>query len=366
MIRKISIIALTAFASLGVRAQESQTASLYSGAYFLSIAPDARAGAMGSIGASTSADPYSIFWNAAKSAFSENKAELSYTYSPWMRELIKDINLSSIGFSYRIDDVQTINAGFRYFSFGDVMFIGEDGMNMGEQNPYEMSIDIAYARKLGRYLSAGATLKYIRSELGMGQMVGGVKADPANAFAADISLFFNKEVHFLQENSVWRAGLTLANIGSKLKYGNDNEAYLPGGLRLGTSYEMNFNERHSLMVALEGNAIITPKYKDDEKPDKSGVGGYFSSLGDIQSDNITWALAAEYWFAKTVALRAGYHHGNKDKGHPTWFSTGVGLRYYNLLADFSYVAAVSDNNPMKNSLQFSVGLNFDIFKKKTQ
>ena len=198
MIRKISIIALTAFASLGVRAQENQTASLYSGAYFLSIAPDARSGAMGSIGASTSADPYSIFWNAAKSAFSENNAELSYTYSPWMRELIKDINLSSIGFSYRIDDVQTINAGFRYFSFGDVMFIGEDGMNMGEQNPYEMSIDIAYARKLGRYLSAGATLKYIRSELGMGQMVGGVKADPANAFAADISLFFNKEVHFLQ------------------------------------------------------------------------------------------------------------------------------------------------------------------------
>ena len=341
MIRKISIIALTAFASLGVRAQENQTASLYSGAYFLSIAPDARSGAMGSIGASTSADPYSIFWNAAKSAFSENNAELSYTYSPWMRELIKDINLSSIGFSYRIDDVQTINAGFRYFSFGDVMFIGEDGMNMGEQNPYEMSIDIAYARKLGRYLSAGATLKYIRSELGMGQMVGGVKADPANAFAADISLFFNKEVHFLQENSVWRAGLTLANIGSKLKYGNDNEAYLPGGLRLGTSYEMNFNQQHSLMIALEGNAII-------------------------ESDNITWALAAEYWFAKTVALRAGYHHGNKDKGHPTWFSTGVGLRYYNLLADFSYVAAVSDNNPMKNSLQFSVGLNFDIFKKKAQ
>ena len=111
MIRKISIIALTAFASLGVRAQENQTASLYSGAYFLSIAPDARSGAMGSIGASTSADPYSIFWNAAKSAFSENNAELSYTYSPWMRELIKDINLSSIGFSYRIDDVQTMNAG---------------------------------------------------------------------------------------------------------------------------------------------------------------------------------------------------------------------------------------------------------------
>lgn len=168
-----------------------------------------------------------------------------------MRDLVKDINLSSIGFSYKLDDMQTISAGFRYFSFGDVMFIGEDGLNMGEQNPYEMSIDIAYARKLGQYLSAGVTLKYIRSELGMGQMVGNVKADPANAVAADISLFFNKNVNFLTENAVWRAGLTLANIGSKLKYGGDNESYLPGDLRLGTSYELNFNNQHSLMVALE-------------------------------------------------------------------------------------------------------------------
>lgn len=366
MIRKISIIALTALTTLGARAQESQISSLYSGAYFLSIAPDARAGALGSIGASTSADPYSIFWNAAKSAFTENKAELSYTYSPWMRDLIKDINLSSIGFSYKLDDMQTISAGFRYFSFGDVMFIGEDGMNMGEQNPYEMSIDIAYARKLGQYLSAGVTLKYIRSELGMGQMVGNVKADPANAVAADISLFFNKNVNFLTENAVWRAGLTLANIGSKLKYGGDNESYLPGDLRLGTSYELNFNNQHALMIALEADALMTPRYKNNEKPDKSGVGGYFSSFGDIQSDNIMWALAAEYWYAKTVALRAGYHHGNSDNGHPTWFSTGVGLRYYNLLADFSYVAGISDNNPMKNSLQFSIGVNFDIFKKKAQ
>lgn len=366
MFRKISTIAFLTLAMPGVVAiaQESRISSLYSGAYFLSITPDARAGALGAIGASTSADPYSIFWNAAKSVFTESKAELSYTYTPWMRELIKDINLSSVGFSYRLDDIQTISAGFRYFSFGDMMFTGEDGMNMGEQSPYEMSIDIAYARKLGHYLSAGVTLKYIRSELGMGQMIGGVKADPANSVAADISMFFNKEVNFLVENSVWRAGLTLANIGSKLKYGGDNESCLPGDLRLGTSYEFNFNHQHSLMVALEANAVMSPRYKNNEKPDKSGVGGYFSSFGDIQSDNIKWVLAAEYWYSKTVAFRAGYHHGNSDHGHPTWFSTGVGLHYYNLMADFSYIAGISDNNPMKNGLQFSIGVDFDIFKKK--
>lgn len=364
MIRKISIITFIVFVSLKVGAQENRTASLYSGAYFLSIAPDARSGAMGAMGASTSADPYSVFWNAAKSVFSENKAEVSYTYSPWMRELVKDMNLSSIGFAYRLDDIQTINAGLRYFSLGDIMFTGEDGMNLSEQNLYEMSVDIAYARKLGRNLSAGATLKYIRSELGMGQMAGGVKTDPANAFATDISLFFNKNVDFLKENSIWRAGLTLANIGSKLKYGDDNEAYLPGGLRLGISYEMSFDKRHTLMVALESNAILSPRYKDGEKPNESGVGGYFSSFGNLGSDNITWTLATEYWFAQVVALRAGYHHGNENSGQPTRFSIGFGVRYYNILADFSYIAAVSDNNPMKNSLQFSVGLNFDIFKKK--
>ena len=59
---------------------------------FLSIAPDSRAGAMGDIGCATSADANSQSYNPAKYVFNENKFGFSVSYSPWLRQLVNDIN----------------------------------------------------------------------------------------------------------------------------------------------------------------------------------------------------------------------------------------------------------------------------------
>lgn len=364
MYKLIFTILLASF-FFGVSAQDTERTRLFNGANFLTFSPNARAGAMGAIGASTAPDVYSVFWNAAKTVFSESEMEVSYTYSPWMREISNDMTLSSVGFFRRLGDLQAVNVGFRYFSYGDIMFKDQWGENTGSHRPYEMSLDFAYSRKLSREFSASVTFKYIRSQLGMGKMVSGVELDAANAFAVDIAAYFNHELRFLDKKSIWRAGLTLANIGSKLKYSEDTEeSFLPGDLRLGTSFQTYFSRRHSLMLALEANVLMTPRVKDGEIPDQSGVGGYFSSFGDIRSENLIWTIGAEYWYSNLAALRAGYHHGAKDSGRSSWFSMGFGVKYTNILFDFSYLVPTTDNSPMKNTLQFSVGLDLDFFKKK--
>lgn len=361
---KIIFTLLLTPAFLAVSAQAQENKSLFSGANFLTIGPDARAGAMGSIGTSTAPDVNSIYWNAAKTVYNESTMEVSYTYSPWMREVADNMSLSAIGLYRKLDDKQAVSLGFRYFSYGKIMFTDQWGENTGDHKPYEMSIDLAYSRKLGEDLSAAVTLKYIRSQLGMGQMVSGIEFEAANAVAADIAVFYNRNIEISGKKSIWRSGLTLANIGSKLKYGEDSEeSYLPGDLRLGTSLQMDFNKRNSLMLALEANSRMVPAVKKDGVPTQSGFGGYFSSFGNIQSDNIVWTLGTEYWYNKMIALRAGYHHGAKDSGYPTWFSTGFGIKYFNIMADLSYVAGISDNNPMRNSFQFSIGVDLDFFKK---
>lgn len=363
--RKLALTILLAPIALSVSAQKTENKALFSGANFLTITPNARAGAMGGIGAATAPDAYSIYWNTAKSAFTETTTEASFSYNPWMREVADDINLSALALSRRIDNLQTVSAGFRYFSFGKIPFTDSEGVSLGEQKPYEMSIDLSYSRKLSEYLSAGVTLKYIRSQLGLGQVVSGIELSAANSVAADISVFYNRPFTLLGKNSVWRAGLTMANIGSKLKYGeNSTEAYLPGDLRLGGSLESQLGARHSLLLALDVNSLMIPRYSNEGKPDKSGVGGYFSSFGDIQANTLFIGVGAEYWYAKTLAIRAGYHHGHKDSGKPSYFSSGVGIKYFNILADFSYIAATSSDSPLRNSLQFSVGLDLDFFKKK--
>ena len=53
-------------------------------ATFMSIAPDARGGGMGDIGAATEADVNSQYWNPAKYPFNIARAGVGISYTPWL------------------------------------------------------------------------------------------------------------------------------------------------------------------------------------------------------------------------------------------------------------------------------------------
>ena len=76
----------------------------------LSIAPDARAGAMGDVGAATEADANSQYWNPAKYPFNIARAGVSVSYTPWLRKLVNDINLANMAGFYRIGDYSAVSA----------------------------------------------------------------------------------------------------------------------------------------------------------------------------------------------------------------------------------------------------------------
>ncbi len=108
---------------------------------FLVIGPDARAGGMADQGVSTSADANSLHWNVAKLAFVEKPMGLSVSYTPWLRNLVPDINLAYVGFYGKINDRFTVGASLRYFNMGDINFTDEIGMFMGTFTPNELAID---------------------------------------------------------------------------------------------------------------------------------------------------------------------------------------------------------------------------------
>ena len=87
---------------------------------FLTIAPDSRAGSMGDIGCATSADANSQSYNPAKYVFNENKFGFGISYSPWLRNLVNDVNLAYLAGYWRITDMDAIGASLRYFSLGEI------------------------------------------------------------------------------------------------------------------------------------------------------------------------------------------------------------------------------------------------------
>ena len=153
------------------------------------IAPDARAAGMGDVGVATDPDVVSQYWNPAKYPFTISRAGVALNYTPWLRELVNDMDLAYLAGYYRIGDYSAVSASLRYFSLGEV-FLGtsDDAMTI---NPYEMSLDVAYSLMLSEKFSLAAAIRWIYSDMRFDY-----KEDnsPASAFAADIAAYYQNYV----------------------------------------------------------------------------------------------------------------------------------------------------------------------------
>ena len=58
------------------------------------IAPDARGASMGDVGVATDPDVNSQYWNPAKYPFCISRAGIALNYTPWLRQLVNDIDLA--------------------------------------------------------------------------------------------------------------------------------------------------------------------------------------------------------------------------------------------------------------------------------
>ncbi|HOT89276.1 MAG TPA: PorV/PorQ family protein, partial [Bacteroidales bacterium] len=130
---------------------------------FLTIAPDSRSGAMGDAGVSTSPDINSQHHNPAKYAFMKNDFGISISYTPWLRQLVNDINLAYVAGYKKIGGGQAISGSLRYFSLGDITFTNMNGDVTGQHKPNEFALDFGYNRMLGENISGSITLRYVNS-----------------------------------------------------------------------------------------------------------------------------------------------------------------------------------------------------------
>ena len=341
----------------------------------LAIAPDARAGAMGDIGAATEADIYSQYWNPAKYPFNIARAGVGISYTPWLRKLVNDINLANLTGFYRIGDYSAVHASLRYFSLGEVFLADMDDMTI---KPYEMAIDAGYSRMLSETFSMAVNLRFILSDIKYDYTA---ESKAGKAFAADIALY--RLGYFMAGNREcsfgW--GLNISNIGSKISYGgSDNSEFIPTNLRLGCNLTIPFNEYNKFSIGLDLNKLLVPTYpkQDDGEADNdyedrvqkdyydvSSIAGMFKSFGDApngfkeEMQEIQWSLGAEYTYNDRFMLRAGYHHEAENKGNRKYFTVGAGFHMSVFTVDASYVFSTAQTNPLDQTMRFSLGFDLD-------
>lgn len=354
------------------------TNTVVSAVPFLRIISDARSGAMGDAGIAVSADPNAMHFNASKLVFSDQSLGLAATYTPWLRSIgLNDVYLAYLTGFKKMDDLQTVGFGLRYFSLGSIQFTDPNGTPLNTGRPNEFEISGAYARKLSEKLSAAVTGKFIYSNLAAGNIVNGEVIEPGIAGAADFSLTYKTPVKVSKGESDLTIGLAITNIGSKITYTNSlYRDFLPANFGLGGAWTFNFDTHNSLTFTTDINKMLVPspcqgldcdKDKDGraDYKDISPVGAIFSSWADApeglseEIKEFTYSFGTEYWYDKQFAVRAGYFSEHRQKGNRKFFTVGLGLKYNLFGLNFSYlVPTTSRRNPLDNTLRFSMLFNF--------
>ena len=401
-ISKISISALmTIVAIQSVNGQKQLFNPVYTGVTSLSIAPDSRAGAMGDVGCAT--DPYydnnNQYWNPAKYPYTKSPAGVSLCYTPWLRQLVSDIDLANLTGYYKLDDYSAVSSSLTYFSLGEVL---ADSYTI---RPYEMAIDFAYSRKLSELFSAAVGMRFIYSDL---QYDYADDVTPGKAFSADMALYYNNFVSIGRRDCMLGLGLNASNIGSKISYdGGQTNQFIPTNLRMGVSLLIPIDGYNSISINADVNKLMVPTkptyaqflieasnpesnwfisedVANDDKysyaseyqswvestgyNDVSPIAGIFKSFADApggfqeELKEVYWGVGLEYIYNDQFFVRGGYHYENEYKGNRKYFTVGAGFKMNVFSLDAAYLISTAQSNPLDQTLRFTLSFDMDGLK----
>lgn len=385
----LAVLAILPTMAFAQDASYDQFTPITTGVSFLSVAPDARGGGMGDTGGASAPDGDSQYWNPAKYAFIDGVGGANVSYVPWLRKLVSDIDLVSASGYYKIQDVQTIAASFRFFSIGEVLINKSPDTEGFNVKPYDLALDVSYSRILAKNFSMGVALRFIWSDLTGGYTADGTEYTvPGWSIAADISGYYGQKVDFAWGTGFGAFGFNISNIGKKVEYGDyTSAAFLPTNLRLGGRFTMPIDKYNHITAHLDINKLLVPArpIKGAEESNESyaqrldnyykmdpitGIGMSFVDMPDgsaysfeSQFKRLTWSAGIEYDYNEQFFGRVGLYYEDPSVGGRQYATFGAGFKLNVFSLDVAYVLSIAQNNPLDQTLRFTLGFNIGGMKE---
>lgn len=268
---------------------------------FLNIPSDARTAAMGSTGIALEKGAFTIDDNMATSAMTHRTAAFGANFWSWAPST-SALKLINAGGYYHFGKF-AVALGGRYCIEKPYDIISAVGKPLGTYQPSSFTLGAGFAYRIIDPLALGVTVRYVSANYSENTKAGTV--------AADINATFSK--------GGLRAAVGVANLGGKIK-----GSPLPAMAKVGAAYHIGGFQASAEVDYLFAGAIM------------AGIG-------------------AEYGFKDIAFIRAGFHYGDAQKAIPTYASVGLGVQYWGVRLDATWITASS---VLGNSLGFSLSYSF--------
>lgn len=301
--RKIYLAAALLFSSLFASAQSLPS---------LLVGADASGFSLGGATVARPSGAFALENNVAGMSLIDGRMAAGVSFGMWQPEYASD-KVIGAGASVKVTSNFALGLGFKYFmqpSY-EIMTEGGAASRDGMFTPKEYNVALGASYSIFDCLSFGVAARVARSSL--------APSAAATVFGADLGVYFRRKG--------LSAGLSVNNLGNKVKYGENSYAQ-PMMAKLGAGYEATFGAS-SLGVLAEADVLFT-------RAVMAGVG-------------------AEYSFRKLLFVRAGYHYGDALKAVPSYASAGLGVKFFGVRIDASYLFG---SKVLKNSFGVSLGYEF--------
>ncbi len=154
-----------------------------------------------------------------------------------------------------------------------------------------------------------------------------------------------------------------------MAYTNNNEEdFIPANLRLGTALEMDLDDYNAITVTFDLNKLLVPPpngsigTSDQKGTPSEAISGAFNDApagGKEELREINIGGGVEYRYTDILAFRLGYFNEHVTKGDRKYATMGAGLKYSAIKFDLSYILSLTRNNPLANTLRFSMTYTFN-------
>jgi len=238
---------------------------------------------------------------------------------------IPDLYHLYTGVTFPLGDWGTWGLFVNFISFGET-YTSSD-INLEQEgtsfNSSETVVGLSYGTKLNKNWGLGLSFKFFYSALSSGAALNEPDATTAS-YAIDIGVLGRD----LFDLNGLRFGMVLANIGPNVYYVEKSSDYpIPLTWRFGLSYDLiNLPDHRFTLNADYNRTVIYENSKGKAEPFYISA---WKSWAYPETDNTFLEgilnLGAEYVYAGTVALRAGYLHDKIGKRQELDIGLGVML-----------------------------------------